>query len=81
MLSWTFQGTYRWSIIAITVAIVSWHVYMIVLVIVKHDHAMLRVAWHGNIWEKNGGYVHNENLDSLKKFRGEYGRDRVGFLD
>jgi hypothetical protein len=42
---------------------------------------MLRVAWHGNIWEKNEGYVHKEKLDSLKKFRGEYGRDRVGILD
>ena len=35
MLSWTFQGTYRWSIIAITVAIVSWHVHKIVLGIVN----------------------------------------------
>ena len=47
----------------------------------NYDHAMLRVAWHGNIWGPDGGYIHNENWTPLKKFRGEYGRDRVGILD
>jgi hypothetical protein len=42
---------------------------------------MLRVVWHGNIWGKDEGYIHNENWTPLEKFRGEYGRDRVGILD
>ena len=57
--------------IAITVVIVSWHVQYNCVGYCQHDHAMLRVAWHGNIWEKDEGYIHNENWTPLKKVRGE----------